>query len=43
VEYLLKRPCFIDSGGRPRSVPILLNYVSTYKSFQKGPTVKDLR
>ncbi len=38
VEHL-----FIDSGGRPRSVPILLDYVPFYKSFQKGPTVKDFR
>jgi hypothetical protein len=43
VEHLLKRPCFIDSSGRPRSAPILLDYVPSYKSFQKGPTVKDLR
>jgi hypothetical protein len=43
VEHLLTRPCFIDSGGRPRSASILLNYVPTYKSFQKGPVVKDRR
>ena len=43
MEHLLKRPCFIDSGGRSRSVPILLDYMSSYKSFQKGPTVKYLR
>ncbi len=43
VEHLLKRPCFIDSAGRPCLVPILLDYVPTYKSFQKGPVVKDCR
>ncbi len=43
IEHLLKRPCFIDSGRRPRSTPILLNYVPSYKSFQNGPTVKDFR
>jgi hypothetical protein len=43
VEHLLKRPCFIDSAGRPRLAPILLDYVPTYKSFQKGPVVKDCR
>jgi hypothetical protein len=43
VEHLLTRLCFIDSGGRPRSAPILLDYVPTYKSFQKGPVVKDRR
>jgi hypothetical protein len=42
-EHLLKRPCFIDSAGRPRSTPILLDYVPTYKSFQKGLVVKDRR
>uniref|UniRef100_A0A2N9GJI7 Transposase (putative) gypsy type domain-containing protein n=1 Tax=Fagus sylvatica TaxID=28930 RepID=A0A2N9GJI7_FAGSY len=40
VEHLLRRPCFIDTAGRPRSAPILLDYVPTYKSFQKGPVVK---
>ena len=43
VEHLLRRPCFIDSARRPRSAPILLDYVPTYKSFQKGPIVKDRR
>uniref|UniRef100_A0A2N9IT32 Transposase (putative) gypsy type domain-containing protein n=1 Tax=Fagus sylvatica TaxID=28930 RepID=A0A2N9IT32_FAGSY len=26
VEHLLKRPCFIDSAGRPRAASILLDY-----------------
>ena len=43
VEHLLKRPCFIDSTRRPRLAPILLEYVPTYKSFQKGLVVKDCR
>ena len=43
VEYLLKKPCFIDSGGRPRAASILLDYVPSYKSFQKGPTIKHFR
>uniref|UniRef100_A0A2N9FK66 Transposase (putative) gypsy type domain-containing protein n=1 Tax=Fagus sylvatica TaxID=28930 RepID=A0A2N9FK66_FAGSY len=43
VKHLLKRPCFIDSGGRPRATSILLDYVPSYKSFQKGPTVKHFR
>ena len=43
VEHLLKMPCFIDSGGRPRAASILLDYVPSYKSFQKGPTVKHFR
>ena len=43
MEHLLKRLCFIDSGGCPRSTPILLDYVPSYKSFQKRPTVKDSR
>ena len=43
VEHLLKRLCFIDSAGHPRLAPILLDYVPTYKSFQKGPVVKDRR
>ena len=43
VEHLLTKPCFIDSGGRPRAASILLNYVPSYKSFQKGPTVKHFR
>uniref|UniRef100_A0A2N9G7V4 Uncharacterized protein n=1 Tax=Fagus sylvatica TaxID=28930 RepID=A0A2N9G7V4_FAGSY len=43
VEHLLKRPCFVDSAGRPRSASVLLDYVPTYNSFQKGPVVKDLR
>ena len=43
IEHLLKRPCFVDSTGRPRSASVLLNYVPTYNSFQKGPVVKDLR
>uniref|UniRef100_A0A2N9HXI2 Uncharacterized protein n=1 Tax=Fagus sylvatica TaxID=28930 RepID=A0A2N9HXI2_FAGSY len=41
VEHLLKRPCFIDSGGRPRAASILLEYEPSYKSFQKGPIVKN--
>uniref|UniRef100_A0A2N9G5E8 Uncharacterized protein n=1 Tax=Fagus sylvatica TaxID=28930 RepID=A0A2N9G5E8_FAGSY len=43
VEHLLKKPCFIDSGGRPRAASVLLDYVPSYKSFQKGPTVKHSR
>ena len=43
VEHLLQKPCFIDSGGRPRAASILLDYVPSYKSFQKGPTVKHFR
>ena len=41
IGHLLKRPCFVDSAGCPRSAPILLDYVPTYQSFQKGPIVKD--
>ena len=41
VEHLLKRPCFIDLGGRPRAASILLEYESSYKSFQKWPIVKN--
>jgi hypothetical protein len=41
VEHLLKRPCFIDSGGRPRAASILLEYEPSYKSFQKGLIVKN--
>jgi hypothetical protein len=43
VEHLLQKPCFIDSGGRPRAASILLDYVPSYKSFQKGPVVKHFR
>ena len=43
VEHLLKKPCFIDSGGRPRAASILLDYVPSYKSFQKGSTVKHFK
>jgi hypothetical protein len=43
VENLLQKPCFIDSTGRPRAASVLLGYVPTYLSFQKGPTVKDRR
>ena len=43
VEHLLQKPCFIDSAQRPRSASVLLGYVPTYRSFQKGPTVKDCR
>jgi hypothetical protein len=43
VEHLLKRPCFIDSGRRPHSAPILLGYEPSYKSFQSGSIVKDSR
>ena len=43
VEHLLKKLCFIDSGGHPRAASILLDYVPLYKSFQKGPTVKHFR
>jgi hypothetical protein len=43
VEHLLTKPCFIDLGGRPRAASILLDYVPSYKSFQKGPTVKHFR
>ena len=41
VEHLLKRSCFIDSGGRPSAASVLLDYVPSYKSFQRGPTVKN--
>jgi hypothetical protein len=43
VEHLLQKPCFIDSGGRPRAASVLLDYVPSYKSFQRGPTVKHFR
>ena len=43
VEHLLKKPCFIDSSGRPRTASILLEYEPFYKSFQKGPIVKNFR
>ena len=43
VEHLLQKPCFIDSGGRPRVASILLDYVPSYKSFQKVPIVKHFR
>jgi hypothetical protein len=43
VEHLLQKPCFIDSGGRPRAASILLDYVPSYKSFQKGLIVKHFR
>jgi hypothetical protein len=43
VEHLLAKSCFIDSGGRPCAASILLDYVPSYKSFQKGPTVKHFR
>ena len=43
VKHLLAKPCFIDSDGRPRAASILLDYVPSYKSFQKGPTVKHFR
>uniref|UniRef100_A0A2N9EH39 Uncharacterized protein n=1 Tax=Fagus sylvatica TaxID=28930 RepID=A0A2N9EH39_FAGSY len=43
VEYLLKKPCFVDCRGFPRSTPILLECVSSYNSFQDVPRVKDLR
>jgi hypothetical protein len=43
VEHLLQKPCFIDSAGRPRAASVLLGYVPTYRSFQKGPIVKDRR
>uniref|UniRef100_A0A2N9FSM6 Transposase (putative) gypsy type domain-containing protein n=1 Tax=Fagus sylvatica TaxID=28930 RepID=A0A2N9FSM6_FAGSY len=43
VEHLLQKPCFIDSGGRPRAASVLLDYVPSYKSFQKGPIVKHFR
>jgi hypothetical protein len=43
VEHLLQKLCFIDSARRPRSAFVLLGYVPTYRSFQKGPTVKDCR
>ena len=43
VEHLLQRPCFIDSGGRPRAASVLLDYVPSYKSFQKEPIVKNFR
>jgi hypothetical protein len=43
VEHLLKKPCFIDSGDRPRAASILLEYEPSYKSFQKRPIVKNFR
>ncbi len=43
VEHILKKPCFIDSGGRPREASILLGYEPSYNSFKKGPTVKHFR
>jgi hypothetical protein len=43
VEHLLQKPCFIDLGGRPRAASVLLDYVPSYKSFQKGPVVKHFR
>ncbi len=43
VEHFLQRPCFIDLGGCPRAASILLDYVPSYKSFQKGPTLKNFR
>ena len=43
MEHLLKKPCFIDSSGRPRTASILLEYEPFYKSFQKGPIVKNFR
>ena len=36
VEHLLKRPCFIDSGGRPRAASILLEYEPPTSLFRKG-------
>uniref|UniRef100_A0A2N9HAA3 Uncharacterized protein n=1 Tax=Fagus sylvatica TaxID=28930 RepID=A0A2N9HAA3_FAGSY len=41
VKHLLKRPCSIDSDGHPRAASILLEYEPSYKSFQKGPIVKN--
>ena len=41
VEYLLKKPCFVDCRGYPRSTPILLGYVPSYNSFQDAPRIKD--
>uniref|UniRef100_A0A2N9FVY1 Glucose-methanol-choline oxidoreductase C-terminal domain-containing protein n=1 Tax=Fagus sylvatica TaxID=28930 RepID=A0A2N9FVY1_FAGSY len=41
VEHLLKKPCFIDLGGRPRAASVLLEYEPSYKSFKKGPIVKN--
>uniref|UniRef100_A0A2N9FZB0 Uncharacterized protein n=1 Tax=Fagus sylvatica TaxID=28930 RepID=A0A2N9FZB0_FAGSY len=41
VEHLLKKPCFIDSGGRPRAASILLEFEPSYKFFQKGLIVKN--
>ena len=43
IEHLLVKLCFIDSGGCPRAASVLLDYVPSYKSFQKGPTVKHFR
>ena len=43
MKHLLKRLCFINIGGRPRSAPGLLDYIPSYNSFQKGPTIKNLR
>ncbi len=41
VEHLLKRSCFIDSGGCPHAASVLLEYEPSYKSFQKRPIVKN--
>ena len=43
IEHLLVKLCFIDSGGCPRAASVLLDYVPSYKSFQRGPTVKHFR
>jgi hypothetical protein len=43
VEHLLKKSCFVDCRGFPRSAPILLEYVPSYNSFQDASRVKDLR
>ena len=43
VEYLLKKPCFVDCRGYPHSTSILLDYVPSYNTFQDVPRVLDPR
>jgi hypothetical protein len=43
MEYILKKVCYVDAKGHPRLAPLLLDYVSSYKSFQDAPRIQDLR
>uniref|UniRef100_A0A2N9GFT3 Uncharacterized protein n=1 Tax=Fagus sylvatica TaxID=28930 RepID=A0A2N9GFT3_FAGSY len=43
VEHLLKKPCFIDSGGRPRAASVLLDYVPSYKRTSSKRSLSQLR